>query len=179
MLDTIRRASLDISVLKRRTALRLKAWIPQGQLQRSLRIRGQVLPSVVGQALHGEPRALCVGRDEWLLVSDLALIAEELDYLEHEATEQHLAIVEQSGAFAALKVRGAACREVLAKGCGLDFRPRVFHEGSCARTLLAQVFVTLDCRAPQEFDVYVARAYLWHLHAWLVDAAVEYQPMIK
>jgi heterotetrameric sarcosine oxidase gamma subunit len=81
--------------------------------------------------------------------------------------------------FAALKLRGAACREVLAKVCGLDFRPRVFHEDSCAQTLLAQVFATLDCRAPQEFDVYVARSYLWHLHAWLVHATVEYQPMTE
>jgi sarcosine oxidase subunit gamma len=90
--------------------------------------------------------------------------------IERRAAEHPLAVVELSQGVAALSLQGTACQGVLAQGCGLDFHPRVFTEGSCARTLFAHALVTLDCRDPEEFDLYVGRSCLGHLQSWLSDA---------
>jgi len=179
MLESVQHTPFDISVLKRQTAMRLKSWTSNSPQARRLLINGRRLPAVVGQTFPGEPRALCVGPDEWLLVFDASLGLDQRRDIDHQAAEQQLAVVELSGGFAALKLQGSACRDVLAKGCGLDFHPHTFRTDTCARTLLAQVFVTLDCRGPQEFDVYMGRSFLWHLHSWLVDASLEYHTMTE
>jgi heterotetrameric sarcosine oxidase gamma subunit len=174
MSDPMSPSTLGICRLRRRTVMRLKSWAAQDSLQPKLLINDQVLPGDVGQTVPGELRFLCVGPGEWLVVSDVVMALEQRARLEHETAEQCLALVELSGGIAALKIQGPNCREVLAKGCGVDFHPRAFPEGACARTLLVQLSVTLDCRGPQEFDLYVGRSYLRHLQSWLADAFAEY-----
>jgi sarcosine oxidase subunit gamma len=179
MHDSLTATPLDISVLKWRTAANLKSWVFKNPSDSLPQIGTRILPQIVGQVALGEPRALCVGPREWLLVSDAIASLEAHVDIQRQAAEQQLAVVEVSQGLKTLNVRGPGCREVLAKGCGLDLHSRVFREDACARTLLAQVLVVLDCRGPQEFDVYVGRSYMWHLHTWLVDASMEYRRTIE
>jgi sarcosine oxidase subunit gamma len=63
---------------------------------------------------------------------------------------------------------------LLAHGCALDLRPRVFGPGRCAQTLLARAGVVLMARDGDEFLVFVRSSFAGYLAAWLLDAAAEY-----
>jgi sarcosine oxidase subunit gamma len=173
MLESTPIDAVSLTVLKKRTVFCLKSWrIPHPAM--GPKIDALRLPTRVGTTAPGPLRALCVGPDEWLLVCDAVGGDEQRARIEVQAAQQHLAMVELSQGYAVVNVRGPACREVLAKGCGLDLHPRAFREDTCARTLLAHLFVTLDCRGLEGFDIYVGRSFQWQLHSWLVDASIEY-----
>ena len=73
-------------------------------------------------------------------------------------------------------ISGPRARDLLAKGCSVDFHPRAFGAGRCAKTLFAQVPVLIDqiSDAPL-FHLYGDISHEAHLSAWLVDAAVEFR----
>jgi sarcosine oxidase subunit gamma len=65
---------------------------------------------------------------------------------------------------------------VLSKSCGLDFHPRRFALGHCARTRFAQIPVLIDCvDALPRFELYVQKSYSHYLEDWLIDAALEFE----
>jgi len=85
----------------------------------------------------------------------------------------HLADVTEGRAI--LAIEGPAAPAVLAKGCSLDFHPRVFRAGTCAQSLLAQLRVLIE--RPSEaplFNLIVDRTQLAHLQAWLDVAGAEF-----
>ncbi len=64
---------------------------------------------------------------------------------------------------------------MLAKGCPIDFHPRVFRAGHCAQSTYgkANVLVHQTSDAPA-YDIYVERSFADYLWACLEDAAEEY-----
>src|SRR5205814_2153583 len=113
---------------------------------------------------------------EWLVVSDVIEGPGLAERLRAYVAGQDLAVVDLSSAVKALCLEGHAARELLGKGCGLDLHPSAFSAGHCARSRFAQLPVIVDCTDPApRFDLYVGRSYLNHLHAWLTDAAAEFQ----
>lgn len=110
--------------------------------------------------------ALWLGPDQWLLVGSRA--SETLPIVGGFLTDV-------SHGRAAVRLSGARGRELLAKGCGLDLHPRMFHAGECAQTSIARVTVLLHLHHTDgEFDLYFARSYAVHLWHWLTDAAAEF-----
>jgi heterotetrameric sarcosine oxidase gamma subunit len=84
--------------------------------------------------------------------------------------------VESTTGLAAIQVEGAAARDVLANGYGLDLRSPYFALGTCTRTRLAQLPIILDyVDVKPRFELYVGRSYLSHLCSWLCDAAVGFE----
>ena len=83
-----------------------------------------------------------------------------------------MAINDVSGGQLALQISGGAARDVFAKGCTLDFHPRVFMSGMCAQSGLgkASVLFTLP-NSDDEFYVVVRRSFADYLLRWLHDAA--------
>jgi sarcosine oxidase subunit gamma len=60
----------------------------------------------------------------------------------------------------------------LAKGCTLDFHPRVFRPGTCAQSGLAKANVLIRLGDdPDSFDVVVRRSFADYLLRWLRHAA--------
>lgn len=57
--------------------------------------------------------------------------------------EAAASVVETGHGLACFSVSGRAAREVLAKGCRLDLHPAVFTSSTAARTVIAQIPVTL------------------------------------
>jgi len=156
-----------------RTVLRLKSWLPQHiNAEKPVVLAGRELPSQVGAALSAPLRVLCVGAGEWLVVSHERQASALRADIEADLTTYGLALVDVTHGLTGLAVRGCAAREMLSKGCGLDFDPRSFVVGRCARTRLAQIPVVIDCLdTPPRFELYVARSYFQYLHSWLTDAA--------
>ena len=74
-----------------------------------------------------------------------------------------------------IRVSGPRVRDLLAKGCGLDFHARAFAPGSAVQSSYAQInvlFHALD-EAPA-VDLYAARSFAVALWEHLLEGALEY-----
>jgi sarcosine oxidase subunit gamma len=167
-----RPGALRLLALQSRTILQVKSW--RSDLAPTfIGQPGHPLPTSVGRTQSGDPRALCVGPSEWLLVwaqSGLVPIEALL-----EASGEGLAVVDQSAGLSIYSLSGTLARDVLSKCCGLDLDASRIMAGDCARTRLAHVSVVIDfIQAPDRFELYVPRSYARYVEGWLEDAAVEF-----
>ena len=80
--------------------------------------------------------------------------------------------VDVSHARTVLRVRGPACRDVLAKGCPLDVD--AMQPGDCAATLVSHFNVLVHCDATDAFELYVSRSLAAAFLEWLLHAGMEY-----
>jgi sarcosine oxidase, subunit gamma len=137
---------------------------------------GGELPTVPCTASRiGDVEVLWLGPDEWLLVTDPGR-QEELAVLVRTAIgDEPGAVVDVSAQRTALSLSGPAAREVLARGCAIDFDPRVAPVGTCVQTLVARTGVTIVVRDEQasEFLVLVRASFAEYFAAWLVDACID------
>ena len=121
-------------------------------------------------ATASEPKCLWHGPDRCLLVSD-SITADSLvnKCQEKLADVLHLA-VDNSAGLALFRLIGPGARDLLAAGCGLDFRAGKFPVGSCCRTRLAQIAAVISAEGPEQFYIYVDRSYEAYLGDWLSDS---------
>jgi sarcosine oxidase subunit gamma len=94
---------------------------------------GLDLPPIGGWREANGVTALALAPDAWLLLSRGGV----------PAFSPAACFIEVGHGLACLELSGRAARHVLAKGCRLDLHPAVFLPGHCARTIIAQVTVTL------------------------------------
>jgi sarcosine oxidase subunit gamma len=129
------------------------------------------LPLRVGEiATAFDALALCLGPQEWWLVSPEHEPSAITPHLERELATEGLMLADLTEGLAVFEVQGPATRDLFSKACGLDFHPRVFGVGRCARTRFAQIPAVLLCRDdPHRFELYVARSYAHYLHAYVTD----------
>ncbi len=171
--------TVQITPLGGRTSMRLKSWLAEyASGGKAVALGGKELPSQVGEVLSDPAmRVLCIGPGEWLLASHEHSASVLRQYLEADLPKYGLALVDLTDGLLGLEVRGPASRELLSRGCGLDFHPRSFPAGRCARTRFANVPATIESfDEPLRFELYVVRSHLRYLHAWLSDAAVGLTP---
>ena len=147
-----------------RAVLRLTSW--------SNTFANSELPARVGMTVPGAVRVLCVAPGEWLFIShekdEKPSIAGRL---ESGPLKGNAVLVDITDGIAAFELQGPAVRDLLAQGCGLDFHPRRFTPGHCARTRFAQIAVLIDCLDELRFALYVSRSYAHYLQSWFVDAS--------
>jgi sarcosine oxidase subunit gamma len=143
-----------------------------------------VVSGVMGDGLPIVPNTLTelngntmywLGPDEWLIVTP----DESRRPIEHDLrralTAQHFALTDVSGGQTALHLHGSHVRDVLAKGCPIDFHPRVFGIGQCAQSHLGKAPVLIGQIEEQpHFELIVRRSFAEYLWAWLEIAAQEY-----
>jgi sarcosine oxidase subunit gamma len=160
-----------------RTSLRLRSCLPEVVSgQKAVVLAGRELPLRVGATRCGPIQALCIGPGEWIIVSQVMTALDVQTRFAPELTQQGLVLVDLTDGLAVLELRGFATRDVLSKGCGLDFHPDVFFIGTCARTRFAQLDVIIHCTGFEpQIELYVGRSYLAYLHDWLTDAATDTQ----
>jgi sarcosine oxidase, subunit gamma len=143
---------------------------------------------VLGVALPLEPntwverpggQVVWLGLDEWL-VTDADQAPGALEEALRAAVAPHGgAAVDVSAQRTAVRLRGRHARDLLATGCSLDLHPSAFGVGRCAQTALAQVGVVLlalDGRG-EDYRILVRPSFAAALADWLLDAAVEFEPV--
>lgn len=158
------------------TIVRLRSWLqPYANGDKAVLLAGQPLPTLVGATLTQKPRVLCTAPGDWLLVSSEHTAAELGAELSADLSIQGLVLTDLSDGLVIMELRDPYVRELLAKGCGLDFHVSAFIPGMCARTRFAQLPVVLLCKAENAFELFVARSYAVYLRMWLIDAAVEFE----
>lgn len=148
---------------------------------RFLRAAGSVLdcllpvgPNTVQSA--AETTVLWLGPDEWLVLTRPGAEAAMIGRLRDALGDVHAAVTDVTGNRTRLRLAGRHARDVLAKGCSLDLHPRRFRPGQCAQTILARAGILLhqiDDRP--SYDIFPRRSFAEYVHAWLDDAAAEYQ----
>ena len=85
------------------------------------------------------------------------------------------AVTDQGHGRTCIRLAGPRARDLLSKGCTLDFHPSRFSAGHCAQTNLGHVNALINCLddAPV-FDLFVMRSYAVSFWQWLTDAANEF-----
>lgn len=80
-----------------------------------------------------------------------------------------------SGGQTVVRLAGSKVCDVLAKGCTLDFHPRVFKPGDCAQSTLGKAPITIrQIDEAPAYDIVVRRSFADYLWLWLQDGAKEY-----
>lgn len=162
---------VHIAPVSGRTVLRLKSWLPEvmtGDVP--VVLAGQELPAEVGATLSGPIHVLCTAPGGWLITSSVFTCLKQ--YVSGGVAQQHIALADVTAGLTVLDVHGPGARDVLSKGCGLDFHPRCFPTGRCAGTRLAQIAVLIDCvDTLPRFELYVSKSYSHYLQDWLIDGA--------
>ena len=118
---------------------------------------------------------LWLGPDEWLVVTPDRRVARIEGALRDALEGQHAALTDVSHSRTILALSGPEARAVLAKGCPLDFHPRVFEPGRCAQSRLAkcQALIHQTDAAPT-FEIHVNRSFAQYAWMWLEDAGKEF-----
>ena len=122
----------------------------------------------------GERHIVWLGPDEYLLLCESGKEKALYDTLTSTIKSNHFAITDVSDSLCALSLSGEAVRDVLAKGCSLDFHPSKFGAGRCAQSLLAHAGITLMALPVDAFILICRTSFAPYVHDWLVDAALEY-----
>ena len=123
----------------------------------------------------GARTVLWLGPNEWLIVTPPGAEDETADALRTALAGQHVAVTDVSEGRAVIVLTGRHAPDVLAKGCSIDFHPRVFGPGQCVQSNYgkAMVLVHQTSDAPA-YDIYVERSFADYLWACVEDAAEEY-----
>lgn len=132
------------------------------------RLFHRVVAQVLGAGPPTEPNRAQSGRsgpivwfgpDEWLAEVPDGDCGHRLEELRHGLAGTHAAVVDVSDCHAVFRLSGARARDVLAKFCPLDLRPRSFGPGRCARSRLGQASVCLILADPSPvFRIFVPRS---------------------
>ena len=118
---------------------------------------------------------LWLGPDEWLVVVPDRRIERVGHALRDALDGQHAAVTDVSDSRTILALSGPDAHAVLAKGCPLDFHPRVFGPGRCAQSRLAKCQVLIhQVNAAPAFEIYVNRSFAEYAWTWLEDAGREF-----
>ena len=143
-----------------------------------------VVGGVIGDALPMVPNTLTdvngitmywLGPDEWLIVTSDDRREDVQHQLRRALAKQHVAITEVSGGQTAVHLHGRHVRDVLAKGCPIDFHPRVFGIGQCAQSHLGKAPILIGQVEEQPyFELIVRRSFADYVWTWLERAAEEY-----
>ncbi len=85
------------------------------------------------------------------------------------------AVTTQGHGRSCIRLSGPSARDLLPKGCTLDFHPRLFSAGHCAQTNLGHVNTLINCVDDEPiFDLFVMRSYAVSFWEWITDAAKEF-----
>lgn len=123
----------------------------------------------------GGTQALWLGPDEWLVTTEaddpLALAVG----LKVALVGLHAAVTDVSDSRAVIRLSGPKARDVLTKGCPLDFHPRAFGPGRVGQSLIARAgAIVHQADDGPTYDIYVAASFAAYLWNWLTDAGLEF-----
>ena len=130
-----------------------------------------------------EPNTVAEGTDcsilwlaprRWLVVSSRRSPQDLEGSLRAALGDVSAAVTDVSNGRTVIRVSGRATRELLAKGCPLDFHGRRFRPGDCAQSNLGQIATLFHAVGDDRIDIYFARAFAVSLWEWLTDAAAEF-----
>lgn len=131
------------------------------------------LPGRLESQMAGKYCVRWMSPDEWLLSCPLAE-AFSIEQNLRESVGGHIAVVNVSGGYSILELKGPDARYVLMKSTGYDVHPDHFSSGKVVNTVFAKSQVTLRALADNHYEIVVRRSYSDYLWMWLQRAGKEY-----
>jgi sarcosine oxidase subunit gamma len=95
-----------------------------------------------------------------------------IDDVRRRLAGRHHSVLDVSANRVVIELTGPRRIELLQAGCGIDLHPRVWREGSCAQTLLANGAVMLQERNDAT-RVFLRPSFAGHLVTWLTRVAAD------
>lgn len=127
----------------------------------------------------GDRRLVWLAPDEFMLLCDAGSEVDIHNQLTIDFDSIHAAVTNVTDSLCALRLKGPALRQVLAKGCALDLHPSVFAAGQSAQTMLSHAAVTLIAESDDQFILICRTSFAAFVAAWLADAGMEYGVSFK
>jgi sarcosine oxidase subunit gamma len=112
--------------------------------------------------------------NEWLIQSRQPRLPALCADLAGALAGQFASVVDVSSGNTSLVLSGAKAREVLQKGCPLDFHPAVFTPGQCAQSHYFKAGVLLRPLADGAYELIIRRSFADYFGRILLDACQEY-----
>ena len=131
-------------------------------------------PSANKFTTAGERHVVWLGPDEFMIICEAGKDEELARSIHASFGIRHAAVTNITDALAAFHLKGAAVRQVLAKGCALDLHQNSFASGDAAQSLLSHAAVTIMAFANDEFIVICRTSFASYLHDWICDASIQY-----
>ena len=153
--------------------LNMRADKSTGKIVKS--ITGCMFPPAANKfTTAGERHAAWLGPDEFMIICEAGKDEELASAIHASFDGRHATVTNVTDALTAFHLKGAAVRQVLAKGCALDLHHDSFTSGDVAQTLLSHAAIIIMALADHELIVTCRTSFASYLHDWLCDAALEY-----
>ena len=145
----------------------------QAGLEKALGARAPAAPNTVARA--GARAIVWLGPDEWLVVSAPEGREGVAERLEEALSGLHVAVNDISSGQTIIRLRGPRARDLLSKGCPLDFHPRAFGVGNCAQSHVGKSnALVIQVDEKPTYDIIVRRSFADYLARWLLHSGMEY-----
>ena len=118
-----------------------------------------------------DTRILWSGPNTWLVVSKKENIMEDIN---KNCTKENFALTDISHSRAVIQIKGFHSKEVLKKGCPINFNE--FEKNSCAGSVYNGITIFFDCieNEPQTFNIFTLRSFGESFYHHISDAALEF-----
>nr|WP_319516974.1 sarcosine oxidase subunit gamma family protein [uncultured Cohaesibacter sp.] len=123
----------------------------------------------------GAVAVLWMGPNEWLIIANETDTLKPLPEMALALAEYHCALVDISNSKVMLSLSGPSSRDVLSKGCSIDFYSNEWRKGHCVNSLYARCDVTIWQRATRDhYAILVRNSFSDYVSDYLLDAMSEY-----
>jgi sarcosine oxidase subunit gamma len=163
---------LHISEVKNLTILQIVQYKKSNIILKNINIDGLHLPlQNLKVSSNNDTRILWNSPNTWLVVSNKEVILQKIN---DKFDNKNFAITDISHSRAVLQIKGDQVKEVLKKGCPLNFNE--FRENSCAGSTFHGINFVIDCinDNKQIFNLITLRSFGESLYHHITDASLEY-----
>jgi sarcosine oxidase subunit gamma len=115
-------------------------------------------------------RILWMGPNNWMVVSDEKVLESEID---ENFSKEDFAVTNLSHSRAIIQLEGFNIKEVLKKGCPLNFNE--FKKDNCANSVFHGITITIDMVSedPEKIRILALRSFGGSIYHSLTDACLE------
>ena len=163
---------LNISEVKDLTIVQIVQYKKSKVQLNSIQIDGLELPLQNSKvSSNKETRILWSAPSTWLVISR----KENIDKtIEEKCKNENFAITDISHSRAVIQIKGAQAKEILKKGCPLNFNE--FEKNNCAGTVFHGITIVVDFvdNNPDTFNLLTLRSFGESFYHHVTDAALEF-----
>jgi len=163
---------LNILELKNLTIVQIVHYKKSKIQSNSIKINNLELPVQNSKVVSDKDvRILWSGPNTWLVISEDESIVETI---KKNCSDENFAITDISHSRACIKIRGSKAKEVLKKGCPINFNE--FEKNNCAGSVFHGINIVVDCieSSPQTFNLITLRSFGESFYHHITDAALEF-----
>ena len=163
---------LNISELKELTIIQIVQYKKSKIQLNSIQIDGLEFPLQNSKvSSNKETRILWSAPSTWLVISR----KENIDKtIKEQCNNENFSITNISHSRAVIQIKGIQAREILKKGCPLNFNE--FEKNNCAGTVFHVITIVVDCvdNNPDTFNLLTLRSFGESFYHHITDAALEF-----